>query len=413
MDNQTSVVSKGSTFSAMTLVAGTCIGGGMLALPVSAGIGGLFPALFWLFISWMAMTATSLLLLEANLWMKEGDHVISMARRFLGPIGEVVSWLLYLFIAYASLVGYAAGGGTILATCFDIACKMGVSKDLAIVLFTVVLTTLIYLGTKIVGRTNTVLFLGMCVAYLLLVVMGLDEIQPALFGKVRWVASTLSIPFLLTSFSHQTMVPSLTPYLKRDPTALRKAIIGGTAIAFFVYALWLVIMIGIVPIEGPNSLREAFDKALPATEFISHHVVGFWIVPIANFFSLFSIITSYLGICLGLFDFLSDGLKVPERGWGKIFLWFLIVLPTLYFTLNFERVFLVAFETTGGIGDAILNGIIPVLMVYVGRYTLGFRSDWGLPGGKTTLFILGCFFTSTFFWEISIILFDLLFLAYQ
>ena len=38
-------VRKGSVLSAMFLVAGTCIGGGMLALPVATGVSGFIPSI--------------------------------------------------------------------------------------------------------------------------------------------------------------------------------------------------------------------------------------------------------------------------------------------------------------------------------------------------------------------------------
>jgi tyrosine-specific transport protein len=43
--------------------------------------------------------------------MQEETHIISMSSRFLGKWGKRASWCLYLFICYASLVAYSAGGG--------------------------------------------------------------------------------------------------------------------------------------------------------------------------------------------------------------------------------------------------------------------------------------------------------------
>jgi len=387
-------VNAWTAWNAMFLVGGTCIGGGMLALPLAAGVGGHFPSLVWLAICWALMTASSLLLLEANLWMAEGEHVISMAKKFLGPIGQAVSWVVYLYICYASLVSYAAGGGRLLAM------QLGISPNIAIVLVALGLTLLIYLGARLVGRVNTILFLGMLVAYVFLVGMGLDEIKPHFLGREGlWFPSTFAIPLLLTSFSHQTMVPSLTPYLQRNGKLLRWAIVGGTLIAFIVYALWLTIVLGIVPVEGERGLIDAYMQGVPSTQFLAEHVQGRLLTPVVHFFSFFAIVTSFIGMALGLFDFLSDGLKIPENKRGKVLLGLLILIPVIFFALYFERAFLVAMETTGGIGDAIINGIIPVLMVWVGRYKLGYKSDWSLPGGRPLLTLLLIAFTAILFWE--------------
>src|SRR5688572_9900927 len=105
---------KGSVLSATLLVGGTCIGGGMLALPIATGEVGFFPSLLMMLVGWAFMTTTALFLAEVNLWMEPGVHVITMASRLLGPLGKAVAWILYLFIGYASLVAYTAGGGDLI-----------------------------------------------------------------------------------------------------------------------------------------------------------------------------------------------------------------------------------------------------------------------------------------------------------
>ncbi len=389
--------------NAIFLVAGTCIGGGMLALPVAAGVGGYLPSVVCLFVSWLMMSASSLLILEANLWMKEGEHVISMAKRFLGPLGQAVSWLLFLYISYASLVSYSAGGGRIFTKFLNQAFSLDLGQNEGIFLVATLLTGVIYLGTKIVGRINSILFFGMLLSYALLVGLGVDEVKPHLLIKSSWLTSFLALPLLLTSFSHQTMVPSLTPYLKRHAWALRLAILGGTSIAFLVYFLWLTIILGIVPLGGEGGLIDAYLLGVPATEFVSQHVEGPFLGYVVNFFSLFAIVTSYLGIGLGLFDFLSDGLKIKEKGFGNVALGLLMLVPITFFAIYYERVFIVAMETTGGVGDAILNGIFPILMVWVGRYHLNLKSDWQLPGGRPLLAFLALLFFAILSFEIAML----------
>lgn len=149
---------------------------------------------------------------------------------------------------------------------------------------------------------------------------------------------------------------------------------------------------GIVPVSGENSLTAALEQGKPATQFLREHVEGIFVAQIAEFFAFFAIVTSFLGMALGLFDFLADGLGIPKRGWGNAFLGFLIVAPTLLFAVRFERIFLLALDSSGGFGDTILNGMIPVLMVWMGRYRLGYKGVQQIPGGKPALAIVFAFF---------------------
>lgn len=355
----------------------------MLALPITTGLSGFFPSLVVMFFCWLAMTATALLLLEVSLWMEEGVHMITMTSRLLGLPGKIVGGLLFLFISYASIVAYAAGGG------IQIAEASGLTSAIGCLIFVFLFGMVVYLGNTIVGRVNAILFIAMVVAYLLLVLMGTHEVQPALLSHRQWNSSLLAIPLMLTSFSFQTMVPSLTPYLKSHAKSLRLAIIGGTFIAFLIYAVWLALILGIVPVSG---LTVALQQGKPATLFLREHVEGLYVAQIAEFFAFFAIVTSFLGMALGLFDFLADGLKIPKKGWGNLLLGLLIVVPTLFFALWFERIFLLALDSSGGFGDTILNGMIPVLMVWIGRYHLNYQGEHQVPGGKAVLGAVFAFF---------------------
>ncbi|KAF3361750.1 putative aromatic amino acid-specific transport protein [Chlamydiales bacterium STE3] len=392
--------SKGTVLSAAFLVGGTCIGGGMLALPVATGLSGFIPSIVMMGLCWLAMTITSLLFIEISLWMEEGVHVISMSSRILGPLGKAIAWILYLFICYASLVAYTAGGGIQIASSIEALFGFTLSKGWSCALFVFIFGSILYGGHLVVGRINSLLFIAMIGAYIALVGVGIGEIKPAFLTYSNWRTALLAVPLLLTSFSCQTMVPSLTPLLKRNARALRFAIIAGTTIAFIVYFIWQWLILGIVPVEGDNGLIVALLRGEPATQFLGSHVNGYWLASIAEYFAFFAIITSFLGIGLGLFDFLSDGLKIREKGVGNLSLAILVIVPTLFFAIYFERAFLIALETSGGYGDTILNGIMPALMVWIGRYKLSYEGEFKVPGGKPLLTLVVVFFSAVLVYEV-------------
>lgn len=382
--------SKGTVLSAMFLVAGSSIGGGMLALPVATGINGFLPSLAVMFICWVMMTLTGLYLLEVSLWMKDEVHVNTMTHRILGNFGRWVSWILYLFICYASIVAYTAAGGLQISLALDSIFNISMNKELGCAIFVTVFGLVLYLGSRIVGRVNAVLFIAMITSYIALIGIGTSEINVKYLSYQNWNGFLLAIPLMLASFSYQTMVPSLTPYLKRNLQGLRWAVIGGTSITFLVYAIWQWMILGIVPVEGNHGLAQALIKGEPATHFINAHTNKF-VATTAHFFAFFAVVTSFLGIALGLFDFLSDGLKIKKIGMGNLILGLLIVIPTLFFATQFERIFLIALDSTGGYGDTILNGLIPIMMIWIGRYRMGYSSTFHV-GGKPLLVIVFLFF---------------------
>jgi len=390
--------------AALFLVAGTCIGGGMLALPVATGVSGFLPSIVMMVLCWVSMTATALLLLEVSMWLKEGAHIITMTSTILGAPARALSWCLYLFICYASLIAYTAAGGLQLSLVAQNYLGMAPSKELGALVFILLFGGVIYLGSRTVGRVNSILFIAMILAYLGLVDMGITEIKPELLLARHWAGSVIAIPLLLTAFSFQTMVPSLTPYLKSHIKGLRIAIVGGTFLTFLIYVVWQTLILGIVPIEGEHGLAMALALGEPATQFLREHVNGKWVYIISEYFSFFAIITSFLGIAFGLYDFLADGLKIEKNHNGKVILGLLIVVPTLISAVYFKRIFLVALEASGGFGDTVLNGMIPVLMVWWGRYRLGLskQGDYRLIGGKPMLVLLFAFFAGALVLSLAI-----------
>jgi tyrosine-specific transport protein len=381
--------------NALFLVAGTCIGGGMLALPISSSSTGFWPAILVMFISCIFMTITGLLFLEATLWMGNGAHLISLASRFLNQFGRAICWVTYLFIGYASLIAYVSSGGKEIAFVLREILLFPFSNFLGSFAFITLFGVILYLGHRIVEKVNTLLFLSMLLAYGLMIGLGHSEINLELLQKQEWNAThmLLIVPLMLATFSFPGIVPTIVPYLKRDVQAVRIAIIGGTTLTFLVYLIWLLIVFGSVPLEGPHGLHEALACDIPATECLHYALNNPILSYIAQFFAFFALATSFLGIALALFDFLSDGLKISKEGWGKMTLILIIAIPVLLFALYFERAFITALELSGGIGDALISGLIPAIIIWNGRYKQKVQQPghYQVMGGKFLLVCVGLF----------------------
>jgi tyrosine-specific transport protein len=389
-------------FSAMFLVAGTCIGGGMLAFPVISAASGFLPSIFFMIMAYLGMTATALLFVEVGFWMKKDEaHVISMSSAMLGKWGKAVAWLMFLFISYASLIGYTAGNGKLIAKVLFELGSVKISDNLGAILFMAIAGPILFCSHKVLGKVNSYFFIAMLISYVVLICMGISKVESHHLLRSDWSISWIALPILITSFSFQTMVPSLHPFLGHHLPSLRIAIIGGTTIALVFYLLWQFVILGSVPLEGTYGLAAAFTSGEPATQFLGKALESKSFDLIGCLFSFFALITSFFGFGMGLYDFLADGCNISKRGWGSLLLASMIVFPCLFFATTFDNIFVTALDISGGFGDAILNGVLPVLMVWSGRYYLHKqKSAYAVPGGKKSLVLILLFFTSVFFVEI-------------
>ncbi len=374
-------------FSGALLVSGTTIGAGMLALPVTTALGGFMPACLLYLVCWLFMAGTGLLLLEVSLWLPHDANMVSMARHLLGRPGKVLSWVLYLFLFYCLTIAYIAGGGSFVAALFGNQLSPGVG----VFIFTLVFSPIVYFGTRAVDRVNLLLILGLIVSYFVFVLIGSKNVHLEFLQRVDWGASLFALPIVFTSFSFQGIVPSLITYLNRDVKAVRKAILVGTAIPFVAYVIWELLILGIVPLEGNNGLLSAQSHGLSAIIPLKHFVSSPYTYVIGQAFAFFALTTSFLGVTLGLMDFLADSLKIKKTGAKKAFLFCAVFVPPLLIALANPHIFLSALTYAGGFGCALLLGLFPVLMVWVGRYVKGSQQPAQLPGGRALLLLFIAF----------------------
>ena len=76
---------------------------------------------------------------------------------------------------------------------------------------------------------------GLIAAYAALIGLGITE-SASMLATLGFKHAPIALPLVLTTFSFQMIVPSLTLYLNRDSKRL-KAIIFGTSIPFAVYLI--------------------------------------------------------------------------------------------------------------------------------------------------------------------------------
>jgi tyrosine-specific transport protein len=92
-------------------------------------------------------------------------------------------------------------------------------------------------------------------------------------------------------------------------------------------------------------------------------------------------------------DFLKDGLKLPRLGrktYDALIL-SVVLVPPLLFSLIYPHVFLQALGFAGGFVDVLLFGILPVAIVWIGRYKKQIEGPYRFPGGKLALLCIGLF----------------------
>jgi len=373
--------SLGHLLGGTLLISGTMVGVGMLALPVATGGGGFFPAAIIYIVCWLFMLCTGLLLLEVCTWMPKDANLITMASRLLGPWGKGVCWAVYLFLFITVMIAHVVGGGAIFHEIF----QWDIHPSLFAIFYVILFSPIIYLGTRWVDRLNLLLMAGVICSYFLFVPLSSSHVDLALLKRVDWSQAWLALPVLFTAFTFQVIIPTLMTYMNRNVKKIRLAIILGTTIPLIVYLIWEFLILGIVPATGPNSLEEAASQGWNAVMPLRVWLDNPFVFKIAKAFAFFTMTTSYIGLSIAYFDFLADGLKIKKKGWRKIILCLAVFVPPTFIGITYPDIFITALGYAGGFSCAILFGLFPPVMVWIGRYLKKEVAAPQVPGGKWLL----------------------------
>lgn len=379
----------GGTF----LIAGTCIGVGMLAMPVAVAPAGFIPAFLLLGLCWFVMYISGLLVLEANLWLEADTNFISMAKTTLGRGGEFIAWITYLLLLYSLVAAHLDAGSHLFLAASQSFFKLSLPNALGPLPWILMIGLVIFSGAAGVDGLNRILILGLIASFITLISLTMPHINLDYFTVSQPSSLFFSLPILATAFGYQVIVPTLRHYMHSNVKQLRRCLFLGSLIPLFVYELWLTNVLGVIPLQGPHSLSAISHSGEPAIDLPNtlatiihnnHIIVG------ARAFVFFALTVSFLGITLSLFDFLADGFHIHKTAKGRFALALMTLIPPLIFTYFFPKSFIMALSYAGVL-VAILSGLLPVCIVWVGRRSRPAGSHYRVFGGIIPLLILTVF----------------------
>ncbi|RDE77283.1 aromatic amino acid transporter [Haemophilus parainfluenzae] len=377
------------TVGSTLLVAGTMIGAGMLAMPLtSAGIG-LTATVFLLIGLWAVLTFTALLFVELYQTADSDAGIGTLAAQYFGKAGRIISTAVLIVFLYALIAAYVNGGGSLL---MDLLPAMG-DKDtmnkIAVLVFTIFFGSFIVIGTHSVDKINRVLFFVMIATFILVLALMLPNIKfDNLMAMPIDNALIISAsPVFFTAFGFHGSIPSLNKYLDGNVKSLRIAILVGSGITLFAYFLWQLSTHGLLSQnEFLQILREdaTLNGLVKATLEITQSPI---IANAVKIFSTLALVTSFLGVALGLLECIEDLLKQSFNiHAGRISLGLMTFIPPVLFSLFYPEGFILALGYAGQM-FAFYAVVLPVALVWKAR-SIYPNLPYRVWGGKALLVII-------------------------
>ncbi len=382
---------QNKTFGGILLIAGTSIGAGMLALPITTGVGGFYSAIGLFLVCFAYMLMTLFLLLESNLYETNMEaNIISMARRRLGVIGQLASWSSFLLLYYAVAAAYMSAGGSLISKLFTSGNELSMTNtNITIIGFSAVGGLLVFFGAWLVDHINRFFMYGLIISYFVLVFFVTPHVKMVTLSSGDSKYLLAAIPVVVLSFTSHVIVPSLRMYMQNNISQIKKALLYGSLVPLIFYVVWEFLIVGVLPATGEYSLSAiaARPHPVPGITQALHSYLGLtWIAAAVGVFSFCALVTSFLAVILSLIDFLSDGFQIKKDAWGKLRLIFFTLVPPLLFAIYFPSGFILALSYAG-VFVAVLYGILPPLMIWKARYHENLDCGFRVRGGKPVLIL--------------------------
>ena len=351
----------------------------MLAMPLtSAGIGFTFTVVLLISL-WLLLTYSALLFVEVYQTTESDSGIGTLSALYFGNAGRVVSTTVMFVFLYALLAAYISGGGEILMKATQSTGLLGQEGVIAntspemtlkifIGIFTVFFGSFVIISTKVVDGFNRLLFFVMLVALVVVmfVMFPKASVQNLMAMPLDNALIISAAPIFFTSYGFHGSIPSLVKYMEGDVRGLRIAIVAGSAITLVGYILWQLSTHGVLSqSEFTQILKE--KPTLYGLIEACRRITGSEIIASAvQLFSALALVTSFLGVALGLFDCTEDMLrKGLHINAGRLLLGAITFLPPVLFAYFYPD-FIAALSYAGQM-FAFFAVVLPVGLVWKAR----------------------------------------------
>lgn len=367
--------------SAALLIMSTMVGTGMLGMPLAEGKSGFIPSCALLLFSWVYTFCASMLLLETCTWLPRGANFMTISRQLLGKHVALLFWVCYAIFFYCATTAHIVAAGEAIVGLS----RHTVSNIVASILFTAFFGTFVYTSIQASSRLNRLLLLGLAFLCFFFTLTLIPRLNLDLLKEREWPRIFLAMDEFLYAFGFQIIIPPLYNYLECDVKAMKKAIWIGTTVSLFIFAIWMFLVLGIVP--GSELGAVPLDSSIqPLDRFLNLRPTSAFVYE----FIIISIGTSFLAMTVAFLDFWRDTLQWNKKNTHGLILFILVFAIPFVLAINYPTTFIRLLHFGGAFGTIIVFGIFPIILVWIGRYYRKYSllTPELLRGGKTSLLLL-------------------------
>lgn len=299
-------VDENNFWGAVSLIMGTAVGPGMLALPSATIKSGPLPSAIVIILSWVYVISSILLVAELSYAAMEEDGLeevsfTGLATKALGPLMGSFVAVVYASLSFSLLVACVSGIGSIVSQWFPL-----MHHVVAHALFPFFVGVVIgFFPFKAIDITNRSLCFLMLLSITTLVGVGFSVGRRNLlnaFSFASWSPASIlpAIPVTVLTLGFHVITPFVCKIVGKNINNVRNAVLFGGSAPLLMVLSWNVVVLGLA---GTNP----FDSGDPIGLLLS---VSPSALPAIQAFAFAALATSLIGYAVSFPKQLTDTLTL-------------------------------------------------------------------------------------------------------
>ncbi|MDX4945140.1 MULTISPECIES: tryptophan permease [Providencia] len=384
-------IKQPSILGGAMIIAGTAVGAGMFSIPmVTSGVW-FTGSIVLLIYTFACMLLSGLMILEANMNYPAGASFHTMVKDLLGPVWNSINGLSITFVLYILTYAYISAGSSIISS--NLSDYMEMPQAISGLVFALIVAFFVWLSTRAVDRLSTILIGGMVITFVMSIGGMVTTASPSILfnqvenGDTHYLPYALAaLPYLLTSFGYHGNVPGLVKYYNKNSRSVVLSLVYGAIITVAIYILWQYAIQGNIPRSAFVQIREEGNNIGALLNQMNLSTNSSFISQFLTLFSYMALASSFLGVSLGLFDFIADFFKFNDNQQGRLKSALITFLPPTVFALVFPNGFIYAIGFAG-LAATVWAVIIPALMARASRKRFP-KNSYKAPGGMGVIWFV-------------------------
>ena len=349
------------------LIVSTCIGVGILGLPLETGQAGFIPSIVGLILCWLLMGSTGWIMVHRLVVSRE--TITDMAKVYEKDLGEWAKYLnsaSYILTFYGLIVAHLCGAVSIIIHMIPFLRNIPHITTIVNIVYFVIVTAVILYGMETVRKCNIFFISGLLSIFILLIILIIPYTKEINLQHSSWTNFPLQLPILITALGFQVVIPAICKHaMELDMKRMHVfyILLIGITIILVINFVWLFAVIGTLPLTSPDyiSIIGAYKEGQPATVPIANMLNSNAITFLAMFFSFFAVTTSYFGLGMGFLNYMRDLTSKYIKSSIYIDATITFIIP-LIVSILYPDLFIAILNFVGGFGVIVAFGILPALL---------------------------------------------------